>query len=283
MTTHDYHVLAPNSGFTYFSWYKNKLIKIKNNPTLFDIFTKKWDYRGIHYSIVKQLQWLYGYKIKKLDNVIDEFISPSEFLASFLKQKYNQKVHLVRNPLPDIPNKELSKKQFDQNFIALIFVGRVSEEKGLDNFLLKLSKVNKVKYIFTIVGDGDQLNYLKTLTKNLNIEEYIVFKGRLTHHETLKEMKTQDVLILPSSWYENAPLSLVEGAMNGLKILTMNYGGMKEIAEICGNYYLLNEDMSNLEKGLLSLKDNQFTDYSNKINSIFLANNYIDRLKKIYE
>lgn len=284
MTTHDFHILAPNSGFTSFSWYGNKINKLKKNPTLFDVLIQKWDHRGIHYSITKQLQWIYAYKIKKLDTVIDTFISPSNFVANFLKQKYPKKhIFVIRNPLPDSFSTLHYQTTSHSDHLNLIYVGRISSEKGLNLFLTQLKKIKKIKYTFTVVGDGEQLIHLKQLLKNSNIQNNIIFKGRLAHRETLKEMSNKDILVLPSILYENAPLSLVEGALNGLKILTMNYGGMKEIAEICGNYYLLNENIDNLEKGLLYLKDHNFTDYTNKINSIFLAKNYTDRMKEIYE
>ena len=56
----------------------------------------------------------------------------------------------------------------------------------------------------------------------------------------MSRLPLYDAFVLPSCCYENAPLSIIEAVASGLYILTMNYGGMKELAQIVGNYYFIN-------------------------------------------
>jgi len=283
MTAHDFHILCPNSGFRYFSWFSNKFYNFEKLPSFFDLITKKYDKRGIHYSLIKQIQWMIAYKFLHLDNVIDIFISPSEFLASFLKKKYNKNVFVVRNPLPIADKVEniLRKNKHDE--LKLVFIGRVSEEKGLLPFIKHLQNINDIEYTFTIIGNGEEVKNIKYFVESHKIDHKIQFKNKIPREEVLKELENYDVLVLPSLCYENAPLSLVEGAIKGLGLLTMDYGGMKEIAEICGNYYLLKKDYSNLKEALKFFSRFKPEYNIEEIKNIFSIENYKKNLIDIIE
>ena len=286
MSVHDFHILSPNSGFYYYKWFSKKLINLNRNPSLKDMFLYKWDERGVVYNYLKLFQWIFNYKILKLHNVIDVFMSPSEFLASFLKEKFNR-VYMVRNPLFNdnqmIESIEYSQK--DSKNIQLVYFGRVSYEKGLFEFINKLKDID-LDYTFSIIGKGDE-NYLNKLQQLINknkLENRIIFLGYKRYDELLKILNKYDIFVLPSLWYENAPLSLVEASMNGLKLLTMNYGGMKEIAKICGNCCLLDKDYNSMDikKCIINLRNKQFA-FNNKIIELFSYINYQKNVIKLIE
>jgi glycosyltransferase involved in cell wall biosynthesis len=277
MSVHDFHILAPNSGFYYYKWFSKKLITLNKNPSLKDLILYKWDERGVIYSYLKVLQWIFNYKILKLQNVIDIFISPSEFLGFFLKKEFKN-VHIIRNPLFK-NNTSMKQKWHLKNTsktIKLVYFGRISYEKGLYEFLMKMRNV-KIDYTFTIIGNGnkDYISKLKNFIKQNSLEQKIKFLGYKPYNELLKSIYNYDIFVLPSILCENAPLSLIEASISGLKLLTMNYGGMKEIAQICGNYYLLdkNYDVKNLENALINLTKEQFI-LNNKIKELFSYTNY---------
>lgn len=280
MTCHDFHILSPNSGFTFFSWLNNKIFKLEKNPNLSDLLFKKWDQRGLKYSIAKQLQWIFNYLICNNTSVINKIVSPSEFLASFLREKFIDKVEVVRNPLPSYI--KINKNRFVKNKnLKLLFIGRVSMEKGLKEFIIKLNEIKNLDYTFTIIGNGPILNELKVLVKTLELDSKIIFLGYIAHTEALQMMQNYQILVLPSILYENAPLSLVEGSLNGLKLLTMNYGGMREISLLAGNYFFLNENLSNIENGLNILKDSEYIQNQDLYN-LFSLENYVTKIKMIY-
>jgi len=286
MSVHDFHILSPNSGFYYYKWFSKKLINLNRPPSLKEMFLYKWDERGAVYSYLKLFQWIFNYKILKLHNVIDVFISPSAFLASFLKEKFNR-VYMVRNPLFNdnqmIESIEYSQK--DSKKIKLVYFGRVSYEKGLFEFINKLKDID-LNYTFSIIGKWDE-NYLNKLQQLINknkLENKIIFLGYKRYDELLKILNKYDIFVLPSLWYENAPLSLVEASMNGLKLLTMNYGGMKEIAELCGNHVLLNKNFNSneLSRAVLELKNKKFV-FNDKILNIFSYSDYKNNIINIIE
>lgn len=278
-TAHDFHLLAPNSGYTYFNWFNNKLNMLTKPLDIYDIFLKKWDRRGIIYSLLKQLQWIINYKYKKLDNVIDVFITPSDFLSNLFVEKYSKPVYTVRNPINFIKNINRSKKHHDKKK-ELIFIGRLSPEKGLLEFILRIKKILiNNNFFLSIIGDGEDLSKINTYLLENDLTDKIKILGRKSHKKTLSYLEKTHCLILPSLWYENAPLSLVEGAICENKLLTMPYGGMKEIAQICGNFAFLDDTDENIIK---FINDTNFINKQAEIQDTFSLDKYIKELIHIY-
>ena len=44
-----------------------------------------------------------------------------------------------------------------------------------------------------------------------------------------------DVLVVPSKWWENAPLTIHESVMSRMPVVVSGHGGMTELAECFGN------------------------------------------------
>ena len=56
-------------------------------------------------------------------------------------------------------------------------------------------------------------------------------KGFLTGDELISLMANAKVMLLPSVWYENCPLSILETHSFGVPVITMNSGGMAELVK----------------------------------------------------
>ena len=101
-------------------------------------------------------------------------------------------------------------------------------------------------------------------------------------------MKNYNAFVLPSTWYENAPLSIVEAAMSGLRILTVNEGGMKEMGELCEDAYFFSyEDPKSLLKAISLLKEDVLKKSPmkrnmEKLEDTFSINSFVKRHLKVY-
>ena len=235
---HDAHLICPNSGLMYFK--DNKMHLFPQILGVKDFIFKTLDHRGHVYSILKKIQWLFAYKILKLHSVFDVILCPSLFLVSKIKECYpNKNVCLLRNTLY-MKNISLAILQKEKKAsLQLVYFGRLSLEKGLDVLIKNLSKVSDL-YELHIYGDGPEAINLHKLVNDLNMQDRIFFRGKLPWKELMSRLPLYDAFVLPSCCYENAPLSIIEAVASGLYILTMNYGGMKELAQIVGNYYFIN-------------------------------------------
>ena len=274
-TAHDYHFICPNSGFQFFN---------KNVRRNFDInkkninFLKKFDHRTWFHSYLKVFQFVLNYKILKLRNVIDVIISPSEFLKNVFKE-YNikQPIYVIRNP---IELKKQDIKKIKQNKNKIVMVGRLSPEKGFIEFINKVN--NEVNFYLEIhiYGTGELEEKIKEIKLKSNIK--IFMHGYIERENLIKELNKYDLFVLPSVWYENAPISIIEAGAAGLPILVPSYGGLIEMANLTETRYTFKYTEKNLEE---ILKKILFLEKNNKIpnEDIFSFKNYKEKLKEIYE
>ena len=121
-------------------------------------------------------------------------------------------------------NTYINKEKFSNNqrkeedYIA--FIGRFSKEKGIEN-LAGAAKLLP-QYNFIAAGSGPDEGMLKGI-------ENIRLTGFLTGDRLTELMGNAKVMILPSVWYENCPISILEAHCMGVPVMAMNSGGMAEL------------------------------------------------------
>jgi len=105
----------------------------------------------------------------------------------------------------------------------VLFVGRLSEEKGAD-FLIQVAK--SVDATFEIIGDGPQEERLRaTASRN------VVFRGRLERHIVLERIKGATVVAVPSRCFESFPMIIPEAFSTGTPVIASGIGALPEIVE----------------------------------------------------
>lgn len=117
----------------------------------------------------------------------------------------------------------------EQKRSGFLFVGRLSQEKGIDVLLSALGKLNNTAGApaiqVAVAGDGPlaaQVKQSDTLVKSL---------GSLRTDEVRAWMSTSQALILPSVWYEGFPMVIVEAYACGLPIIASRIGALAELVE----------------------------------------------------
>tara|TARA_Y200000002_G_C22681003_1_gene664092 strand:+ start:23 stop:1135 length:1113 start_codon:yes stop_codon:yes gene_type:complete len=201
-------------------------------------------------------------------NRIDTFI----FLT-----KFSRDMHIRWNP--PLFNRHLIKPNFmkavelkpSKASIDIIFVGRISEEKGLAKVLPTLSKYNKLT--FAIVGQGPDLEKLKSKYQNCL---HIKFYGKQSHGNTIALLQQSKFLLFPSIWYECMPMTIIESFSLGKPVIANNFGAMKSMIEHNTNGLLYSsiEELDNILENLSS------ADYVNLSNNarIEFDSNYTQRI-----
>ena len=108
-----------------------------------------------------------------------------------------------------------------------MFVGRLSPEKGLSTLLGAWAQLAHF-YPLQILGDGPEREKLEAEALQRGLSS-IIFRGRLSHEETMAAMKGARFLIVPSECYENFPMTIVESFACGTPVVCSQLGGMEEI------------------------------------------------------
>ena len=150
----------------------------------------------------------------------------------------SHKTFVVRNCYNFEKIKQKSAEEaivFDEKYVNIVSVARLSKEKGINRGIIAVSEAIKqsVNVKYHIVGDGIERQGLKELCKDLSIEENVVFYGNQTN--PYKYMANADMLLLPS-YHEAAPLVIDEARCLGLPVLTTATTSSKDMVEktCCG-------------------------------------------------
>ena len=95
-----------------------------------------------------------------------------------------------------------------------LFVGRLSEEKGLGTLLAAWKQVQSAGRLM-IVGDGPMAASVQNAAATLHGIEWL---GPRSKQEVSRLMGDAAFLVFPSIWYESLPLVLIEALAAGLPV-----------------------------------------------------------------
>ena len=122
----------------------------------------------------------------------------------------------------DVTEYEVSKSHDDY----ILYFGRLSEEKGLETFI-KAATLNPSINHF-IVGAGPIELKLKTLVNEGNISN-VTFLGFKSGAELKMIISRALCIVVPSEWYENCPMSVLESFASARPVIGSNIGGIPEL------------------------------------------------------
>lgn len=218
MTLHDYQLISSN-----FNLFHDGKICERNTRGRYYNCVLHACLGGFWRSFLGMLEAYFiawrGYK-----KTIDLYIASSEFLKNkFIADGFSpKKLVFIPNVLP------MSQFKFNEtdDGEGVLFSGRLSEEKGLKNLLSATELLPDVK--FKIAGTGPLETELKEKTKRDNLAN-VEFLGYQTWDELERLIDNAKLVVLPSLWYENCPLSAVEAAGLGHVVLASDRGGFVEI------------------------------------------------------
>ena len=84
---------------------------------------------------------------------------------------------------------------------------------------------NQVKLV--LAGYGVLIPEMKQLVKDLKLQDHVMFKGRITKTEVVKELQNSNIYC-QSSNYETFSAICIEALATGTPVLATNIGGMKD-------------------------------------------------------
>lgn len=149
---------------------------------------------------------------------VSKFIVLTQFAkAKFSSAGFSENKIVVKPNFVDI-NFNQNQKTLDATFL---YVGRLSEEKGISTLKKAIEKNNALKV--TVVGTGPQGDELS----HSNFHHL----GKQSLESVFKQMQKHMVLIMPSIWYEGFPMTLVEAYANGLPVIASRIGALEELVD----------------------------------------------------
>ena len=158
-------------------------------------------------------------------------------------------------------------------------LGRLSEEKNYIG-LIKACSLLKSNYILKVGGDGQLLDDLKRLVKQLNLERKIFFVGEVINVDQF--FRELDFYVQPSLW-EGFGLTVVESQMYNLPICLSNIPAFLEFKFHKRQYFnaMCHKNISNVMDRMIS--NPHLFQLSNKNLNKFLHENDVKNTLKKYK
>jgi len=160
----------------------------------------------------------------RLEECTDLFVCPSRFMAEKMAQGGFRKDKLkVLCNFIDI--EKCRKDNYDKDDYYC-YVGRLSHEKGVSTLIEAASKLS---YKLKVIGGGPLEGELKI--KSDKLKANIEFLGYKQWNEIKEIAGRARFTVIPSEWYENNPLSVIEAECIGTPVLGARIGGIPELID----------------------------------------------------
>ncbi len=155
---------------------------------------------------------------------IDCYIAPSTFLAGKVAEMGlpARRIEVVPNPVHD-PG--LGRSTPDRE--SLLYVGRLSAEKGVDCLIQAIAGLEGVR--LQVLGDGPDSERLRLMSRELGAD--VEFSGWVDSESVDEHMAKSQLLCFPSVSYENCPGVVLEAMVRGLPVLASDIGGLTELLD----------------------------------------------------
>jgi len=283
ITLHDYSLLCPRNIL--FDG-DNKICEKCIKSSTINCVLKRCNRKKILFSIVSFLEFNINNTLFKPENYFKKIISVSKFNYEkhFVKPNLQNKLVHLYNFFPDCEN----IKTNDIKGSYFLYFGRLSNEKGLNTLISAFSK-NTLKYKLKIVGTGLLFDSLHQIINSKGLSN-IELLGYKSGNELNELILNCSFIIVPSEWYENNPMTIVEGYSFGKPVIGSRVGGIPEL--IIDNETGYNFEMGNvddLEKKMslaASLSINEYKNMSVKARNFAIDNfseaTHYEKLMEIY-
>jgi glycosyltransferase involved in cell wall biosynthesis len=110
-----------------------------------------------------------------------------------------------------------------------LFVGRLSEEKGLRGLLAAWKRLVEPIPLF-LLGDGPMRDEITTQMRMPGLSEAALL-GSVDREEVLRWMRGARFLVCPSHWFEGCPLVIVEAFACGIPVIATGHGPTAEMVD----------------------------------------------------
>ena len=220
-TAHDYRMVCP--AYTFRNGRGNVCEHCKGGR-----FEQCIKYRcskgSIVQSIIMALEMKYRnikwHPAKELDGII--------YVSEFSKQKHEEMDPLFAKTKNIVLYNTTSigklypMKEKDSGYY--LFYGRLSKEKGVASLVEAFIKLSGLR--LKIIGTGPNEKELKQ-----NMYPNIEFLGYKKGDDLFNLVRNARFVIIPSEWYENNPMTIIEAYTLGVPVIGARIGGIPEIVE----------------------------------------------------
>ena len=228
-----------------------------------------------------------------------KIIVPSKKALSFsFLQPYKDRLIVVPNGIElEKYQKTLSEDEVKQlkkdlgipsNNRIISAITRLSKEKNIQELIDYLPDLLEVSpdITFMIVGDGPYRTNLETMVEKIDLQEHVVFTGRVPFNDIWRYLAMSDIFV-SASVFEVHSMSYLEALAQGLPLLCREDDALDGVLEHGINGYVYNAKEEFVEYGNRILKDDglsrKLKEGSMQKASTFSSEKFAEAMIAVYE
>ena len=213
---------------------------------------------------------------------LDRIVTPSRFFRNKLMEWGWPSEKLVY--IPNFIDCDRYSPDYNAGKYFLYF-GRLAPEKGVDTLIRAAAQAN---VWLQIAGTGPYEQDLKLLADKHNAK--IDFLGYCSGERLWELIRNARAVVLPSEWYENAPISILEAYASGKPVIGARIGGIPEMVKDretgflfeSGNEIELSRTLVEVQK----LNDSAITEMGHAsqkyVSTAFTSQRYMEKTLSLY-
>lgn len=209
------HIVLRTPYLPVIRWANKKKIEI------FPIFADSFKLSGIKNKVKnfllksalnhKNIKFIANHNITASRNLADIGVSPNKIIPWDWPPAYSPSEFPIRNMINDTKN------------IKLLYVGNVSEPKGVGDYIDALVHLKKcgLSVSLSVVGKGQDLPRFRKKCEENGVMDIVDFVGMVSHKNVIDIMRAHDVIVVPSrlEYPEGLPMVIYEGLCSRVPLI----------------------------------------------------------------
>jgi glycosyltransferase involved in cell wall biosynthesis len=229
ISLHDYGMLCPHNIML--DGKMNICNRCVNGSALNCVFYR-CNRNNLILSCLSSFEYIFHKTFFPFEKYFNKIITVSKFGQNLHQEsgKFQRKVDHLYNFYPNLKTIEACNTKG----VYFLYFGRLSREKGVKT--LFSAWLNKERnHVLKVVGNGEMFDELQKMAFGNKSIEMLGFKSGSELNILIREAS---FVIVPSEWYENNPLTIIEAYANGKPVIGSNIGGIPEIIDKGNTGYL---------------------------------------------
>ncbi|MHC1592707.1 MAG: glycosyltransferase [Methermicoccaceae archaeon] len=205
--------------------------------------------------------WRYGSTLQRALEGIDAIIAPSRFYAQLLGGLC-ESVHHVPNFCPPMG-------YHAQPEPYMLYSGVLEPHKGILQLAGEVAQSADFPYRLVVAGKGSLSSALASLASHH--PRQLEYAGWLEQSKLDELRRRASFVVLPSVWYENCPMTVIEAYASGVPVLVSPVGGLPEMVRENESGFVLRKtlddtltamgdaDIYSLKRGALRMHESAYS------------------------
>jgi glycosyltransferase involved in cell wall biosynthesis len=197
---------------------------------------------GMHFLIEQKKK-----NLMELTHLVSKLVVITDWYRNILALNHipADKIRVIKQGLPHSAITS-SSPVIPVSPLRLIFIGRISQFKGVHLLLKALEGIEPSKVELDIYGPANEDDYAADCMQQTALMKNIKWKGTIKKDVVLSVMQQYHALCLPSTFSEMSPLVIQEAFAAGIPVIASNvYGNAEQIKDgVNGLLFRFNDALS---------------------------------------